>query len=106
MTCLAINSSAFLAGICPPYPQRTSWLDPGSFTVASCASLYLSNAGAREGITSGPSDVRALISVQTVTLQLVLFCGDGSGMWSEEEFAERDNALRGGMSYRQQHQRA
>ena len=41
----------------------TSWLPPGNFTVASCCSLYLSKAGASEEMTSSPSAVRALTSI-------------------------------------------
>lgn len=51
----------------PPQPVicivPTSWLAPGNFTVASCFSLYRWKAGAREGMMSGVSAVRALISV-------------------------------------------
>lgn len=42
--------------------ERTSWIEPGSFTVVSWLSLYRSKAGASEGRISSPSDVRACTS--------------------------------------------
>jgi hypothetical protein len=45
--------------------KRTSWLEPGSFTVASWLSLYRSKAGASEERISSPSEVRACTSART-----------------------------------------
>lgn len=44
-------------------PRRTSWLLPGSFTVVNCVSLYFLKAGSSDGMMSGPSAVRALMSI-------------------------------------------
>lgn len=46
--------------------ERTSWLEPGSFTVVSWASLYRSNAGVKEGMISPSSEVNACTSATTL----------------------------------------
>lgn len=51
------------------FTKYTSRLLPGSFTVASCASLYFLNAGSREGIRS-ELEVNALISGVNKPLEL------------------------------------
>ena len=47
-----------------PGLYETSWLLPGNLTDASCSSLYFLNADVRDGMRSGPSAVKAFISVQ------------------------------------------
>lgn len=49
--------------------EYTSRLPPGSFTVASCVSLYFLNAGSREGIRL-ELEVNALISGVNSLLEL------------------------------------